>query len=282
MIVRPMAESDRRAVIDLQDRYDTRWLGAPERDEAEMAEALDHAIATVVVLDGETLVGVAWSDPPRVTLTIDPDVAPQPVVEAVLPWLVDHQAHVDVFSEDDALRTALSTKGFTHLQSSFDLMREAEGGWLAEPTWPAGVTITDFDGAAPEQVHHLIYRDAEWASVPGHVERDLENWLSVFVTERDLPEQQVLAWRDGVLVGAATGRIFADGSGWIAQLAVARSQRRTGLGRALLLEGLRRRVAAGATTVGLGVQAENAGAIALYTGVGLRVVREWQVYAPRV
>jgi hypothetical protein len=32
--------------------------------------------------------------------------------------------------------------------------------------------------------------------------------------------------------------------------------------------------------LGLGVQAENAGAIALYTGIGLHVDREWQIFAP--
>ena len=279
MIVRPVEPTDFAAIAELQARYDIRWIGAPERDDAEMAEAIEQATAAVVILEGDAVVAAAWTDPPRATLTIDPDVAPRTVLDEILPWLTERRARVEVFSRDEPLRVALADVGWSHLQSSFDLVRSADGIWLDEPQWPVGVTVTDFSAATPEQVHQLIYADAGWAEVPGHIARSFEDWSRIFVSDKDLPEQQVLAWRDGVLVGVATGRIFADGSGWIGQLAVARSQRRTGLGRALLLEGLRRRVAAGATTVGLGVQAANAGAIALYTGVGLEVVREWQVYA---
>jgi ribosomal protein S18 acetylase RimI-like enzyme len=72
------------------------------------------------------------------------------------------------------------------------------------------------------------------------------------------------------------GRIFSDGAGWVSQLAVARSERGRGLGRALLLESFRRRLAVGATLLGLSVQAVNRSAIGLYLDVGLTVDREWQ------
>jgi ribosomal protein S18 acetylase RimI-like enzyme len=88
----------------------------------------------------------------------------------------------------------------------------------------------------------------------------------------------VLAWRGERLVGVAIGRMFSDGTGWVAQLAVAKDERGQGLGRALLLEALRRRRAAGATSVGLGVQHENRGALTLYLDVGLTIDREWMQY----
>jgi ribosomal protein S18 acetylase RimI-like enzyme len=142
------------------------------------------------------------------------------------------------------------------------------------------VRVTDFSAADPAEVHELIYGRARWADVPGHVHRDLQNWTSTFVTDRDPADQQVLAWRGDELVGAALGRVFDDGGGWVAQLAVADSERRVGLGRAQLLEAFARRVAAGATTLGLGAQAENSGALALYTSIGLRIEREWRIFAP--
>jgi len=94
------------------------------------------------------------------------------------------------------------------------------------------------------------------------------------------PAQQVLAWRGDRLVGASIGRIFADGTGWIAQLAVARDERGNGLGRALLLDSLRRRQAGGATALGLQVQADNRNALNLYLNTGLQIDREWMEYRP--
>jgi ribosomal protein S18 acetylase RimI-like enzyme len=63
-------------------------------------------------------------------------------------------------------------------------------------------------------------------------------------------------------------------------LAVARSERGQGLGRALLLESFRRRIAAGAAQLGLSVVATNRAALRLYLGIGLTVEREWQTFAP--
>ena len=82
------------------------------------------------------------------------------------------------------------------------------------------------------------------------------------------------------LVGVALGHTFSDGAGWVAQLAVAEDHRGRGLGRALLLEALRRRVAAGATALGLSVSALNPDALRLYLDVGLVVDREWRTYLP--
>jgi GNAT superfamily N-acetyltransferase len=90
----------------------------------------------------------------------------------------------------------------------------------------------------------------------------------------------VLVWRGDRLAAIALGRIFSDGTGWVGQLAVARDERRRGLGRAVLLEALRRRADEGASQLGLGVVAANRGALKLYLDVGLEVEREWMVYAP--
>ena len=80
------------------------------------------------------------------------------------------------------------------------------------------------------------------------------------------------------LVGAATLRVFDDGLGWVAQLAVAPGERGHGLGRALLQASFAELVDAGATRLGLAVQAANRGALRLYLDVGLGVDREWQTF----
>jgi ribosomal protein S18 acetylase RimI-like enzyme len=75
--------------------------------------------------------------------------------------------------------------------------------------------------------------------------------------------------------------VFQDGRGWVEQLAVARSARGLGLGRALLLHSLAELCSQGATSLATGVQAENENAIGLYRDVGFEVDREWRVYALR-
>ena len=83
---------------------------------------------------------------------------------------------------------------------------------------------------------------------------------------------------DNRFVGVSLVRTFSDGLGWISQLAVAPSMRGRGLGRALVLESFRRLVAAGATSLGLGVMAANRGALGLYRSLGLSIDREWQLW----
>ncbi len=134
------------------------------------------------------------------------------------------------------------------------------------------------DGHA-RATHRLVYEEAGWADVPGHESRDFEEWYGLFVAKED-PEQQVLAWQDGRLVGVALGRTFSDGVGWVSQVAVPRDLQRRGLGRALILEAFGRRLAAGATSLGLGVSAANVDALRLYLDLGLVVDREWMVFAP--
>jgi ribosomal protein S18 acetylase RimI-like enzyme len=127
------------------------------------------------------------------------------------------------------------------------------------------------------EVHRLVYEEAGWGDVPGHTMRDLDEWLDLFVTGED-PAQQVVARSDGRLVGAALGKVFPDGTGWVAQVAVRRDQQGRGLGTALLAEAFARRAAAGATQVGLGVSATNPGALRLYRRLGLDIEREWMVH----
>jgi ribosomal protein S18 acetylase RimI-like enzyme len=161
--------------------------------------------------------------------------------------------------------------GFTHRRSLFDLARGVDPP-PAAADWPPGVGFRRFEpGADDEAIHRLVYVDAAWTDVPGHVERSLESW-------RPLNEHGWIAHRDQHPVGWVSTRLFGDGRGMIEQLAVAGAQRGLGLGRALLLHALADLHARGATTLTLGVQGANANAIRLYRTVGFEVEREWRVY----
>jgi mycothiol synthase len=209
----------------------------------------------------------------------DPAVAAS-VADDVVRWF--GAGKIGVLDRDAVMRDAFERHGWTHERSMFDLLRPVSNDWeIAEPIWPDGVTVREFTPDDAEAIYRLIYVDAAWAEVPGHPHREFADWRSIFITEQTKPEVQTLAWRGERLVGVATGRIFSDGTGWIAQLAAAKDERGRGLGRALLLDGLRRRRDAGATTLGLAVQAENRNALKLYLAAGLEIDREWMEYESR-
>jgi ribosomal protein S18 acetylase RimI-like enzyme len=173
---------------------------------------------------------------------------------------------------------AFERHGLRHLRSSFLLARSENAGPLPEEEFPAGVEVAPYRlGDDDEAVHRLIYVDAAWASVPGHAERDLEAWREMVSNCGSL----FLAREGGRPIGWVAGRVLDSGRGFVNTLAVAVSERGRGLGRALLLQGLRDLERAGADGLTLGVEAANEAALGLYRSVGLKVESEWRIYVSR-
>jgi ribosomal protein S18 acetylase RimI-like enzyme len=284
---RPATAADLTAIADLQLRYDLAWFEAREHSVAEVEEFLGYADplpdnSLLAVVDGR-LVAVAMRFGSGSVLTTDPDTDVAAVFEGMLPWFADRPGCAEVLARDAASVAAIEAAGWTHDKSTFDLLADVTPDLvLAEPEWPAGVIGRDFDPVDVAAIHRLIYIDAGWADVPGHPERDLAEWQRIFVTEHTVASQQVIAWRGERIVGVAMGRTWDDGTGWISQLATAKDERGRGIGRAMLLDALRRRVAAGATSLGLSVQAANAAALRLYTDAGLTIDREFRTYTAPV
>jgi ribosomal protein S18 acetylase RimI-like enzyme len=290
MHARPATYDDLPAVTALQAGWDTHWFGAPESDESEIKQSLDLVDplaerSRVLVRDtGELLAAGWWWSPDDAYLVVRHDAAPAELTDVyadLVGWFTGCDVHsIEALAGDDLFAEALQRKGWEHYLSSFELIRDVSPDWdLPAPTWPDGVRVTGLTPEAEPAVYELIYDRARWASVPGHGTRERDEWRHLFVADVPL-DQFVLAWRDTELVGVALGKIFSDGTGWVAQLAVPAERQRQGLGRALLLEAFRRRVAAGATRLGLGVSAENAHALGLYLGIGLTIDREWRKYRP--
>jgi ribosomal protein S18 acetylase RimI-like enzyme len=282
---RPATAADVDGIVALQARWDSAWFGGPDRDEdevrADLRRADPLAERSLLLHDGEHLVAAAWwwrSDDP--TLLVDPALGGGGVAATgqLVSWLASSGAEqVEALSRDSVLLDVLAQQGWVHVRSQFELLRPAEG--LPTASWPPGVTVSGLGDDATE-VHRLVYLDAGWGDVPGHTVRSLDEWLDLFVTDVD-PAQQVLCRQGGRLLGVALGKVFTDGTGWVAQLAVRRDAQGRGLGRALLAEAFGRRVAAGATQLGLGVSATNAAALRLYESLGLTVDREWMVHRLR-
>ena len=283
MDLRPARADDLAAIDELQRRFDNAWFGASEHSIDEVQELLSYAEplddSSLLVFEDDSLLAVALRFGSDTMMTIDPDATAGPVLEHLLPWFAQRTGYTEVLNRDESAIAVLESAGWTHSKSAFDLIVEVTPELvLAAPEWPAGIVVRDFAPDDAEAVHRLIYVDAGWAQVPGHPNREFDEWRRIFITEHTIPAQQVIARRDGRIVGVAMGRTWDDGTGWISQLATAKDERGRGLGRAMLLEALRRRVAAGATSLGLSVQAENRGALRLYLDAGLKIDREFKTY----
>jgi ribosomal protein S18 acetylase RimI-like enzyme len=277
-MLRPATPADRPDVVALALAEDAAWSGGAEISAEEAGEYVDdHGQGVVFERDGRVAGYAAASEGGATMLLVDPGDEPGPALEALVAWLAE-RGHRDVDSyASDARRIAwLEAHGFAHRRSSFDLQRAIDPP-LAPAAWPGGVAVARYrPGEDDEAAHALVYVDAAWAEVPGHTERSLESWRSMLT-----PEYHCwVARRDERPVGWVAGRVFGDGRGWVQQLAVARPARGLGLGRALLLHSLAELCDRGATSLALGVQAENDHAIGLYRDIGFEVEREFRVYSP--
>jgi ribosomal protein S18 acetylase RimI-like enzyme len=276
-MLRPAAPTDRPDLIALALAEDAAWSGAPAVSAEEQGEFVDSCGPGVIFeRDGRVAGYAAAGEGGDTVLLVDPDDCPERALEALVAWLGEQGHHeVDSYARDARRIAWLEANGFTHRRSFFDLQRGINPP-LAPAVWPSEVAIARFrPGADDAAVHALIYVDAAWGEVRGHTQRSLEAWRCTLTPEY----RGWVARRDERPVGWVAGRVFDDGRGWVEQLAVARSARGLGLGRALLLHSLAELCARGATSLATGVQAENENAIGLYRDVGFEVDREWRVYS---
>ena len=272
MRLRPATEADRAAVLALGVAEEAAWFGEPEVSAEEVGEWVDAEGWPGVVVEQDGCVrGYAARGPGDLVYLADPE-ATDAVADVLLPHLLESgRVDILIFGDDAERQAAFERHGLRHRKSSFTLARPA--GAIAEPAFPPGVVVAPYRlGDDDAAVHRLVHVDAAWASVPGHSERGLESWQEVMRPCGVM----FLARRDGRPVGWLAARVQANGRGYVQQLAVAAGERGRGLGRALLLHGFAALLAEGATDLGLGVEAENAGALNLYRSVGLEVEREWR------
>lgn len=272
MRLRPATDADRDTVLALAVAEEAAWLGAAESSAAEIREWLDSeggVTGGVLSEDGRGFAQDGRHEAILIATAVEP-------VEALLLWLRERRRPLEVATHaGDAPRIAVfEANGLRHVRSAFTLARPADP--VPPARFPDGVVVEPYRfGTDDAAVHRLMYVDAAWSAVEGHTNRDLEAWRSL----ESMSTTLLLARRDGRPVGWVCGRLLETGRGYVQTLAVARDERGGGLGRALLLHAFADLQAAGATDLGLGVEAANEQALGLYRSVGLTVEQEWRHYA---
>jgi ribosomal protein S18 acetylase RimI-like enzyme len=275
-MLRPATPADRPNLIALALAEDAAWSDGPEVSAEEAGELIDHHGPGVIFERDGRVAGYAAVDEGGKTIVLADPGDSEPVLEALVAWLGERgRDEVDTYAGDARRIAWLEAHGFIHRHSTFDLQRGIEPP-LPRAVWPRAIAVARYRPGEDERaVHALIYVDAAWGEVPGHTRLSLKAWRSTLTPDY----RGWVARRDGRPVGWIVGRVFSDGRGWIQQLAVARSARGVGLGRALLLHSLAELCSLGASSLALGVQAENENALGLYRDIGFKVEREWRVYA---
>jgi mycothiol synthase len=177
---------------------------------------------------------------------------------------------------DTEFREALESAGYDLVRLSY-VMEAGLSKEIEEPEFPEGIRVRGYEGGdAEERLVHATIMEAfadHWDFHP----TPFETWRPYVFREGVDPSLWWIAMDGDEPAAVSVNQWHLSGDptfGWIGTLGVRRPWRRRGLARALLLHSFHDFRRRGATRVGLGVDAENTtGAVNLYAGVGMRVVR---------
>lgn len=260
------------------------WFSLPELDPAEdMRVVVDPAGTVLAYAD---IAGGA-SGPLHVDIRV-----PHVAAAAAGPLLAEMERRaaargapprplrVHAIGGDDLIRSVLEEKGYRVVRSSFH-MEASLVRPPAPPRWPPGISVRTYRAHEDlARVHEAS--EAAFADHWGYRPTSLEEWRGWNLRETLEPSLWFLAAEGDVIAGVCLCRPdeTPDASlGWVSTLGVPPPWRRRGLATALLLHAFAALRARGCDRVGLGVDAESTtGAVALYEGVGMQVVRRDDTY----
>jgi mycothiol synthase len=276
---------------DLHDELAPEWLDLARDTTIGLdADGVARAFGLVLVRPGE-------SAERRVHLwgAVDPLRRGRGIGREVLRWQLDRAAErrVDAppglavrayaAAQDAEVATVrlYQRSGFERVRYSWVMRRPLDRPLPDVAPMPGVrfVTYTDELSEPLRRAHNVAFAD-HWGSQPWTV----EDWKQWAVENRWFrPDWTVVALAEphDAIAGYAMSAGYepdwaAQGwsEGWTSRIGVLPAWRGRGLGRALLVESMRRFAADGMAVAGLDVDAENTtGAVALYTGLGYEVAR---------
>jgi mycothiol synthase len=278
--VRPPSEADAPSVLQVIVARDVADLGVPDftledlrADWATPGLALEHD-ARVADAGGE-IRGYAILLGDDAVVVVHPDAEGAGTGTVLRRWAEARASERATtvlrqfaYGGNDRARAHLREAGYSPAQHYFRLRAE-----LASAPPPLDVPLRTFepDDAAP--VHRLI-EDA-FTEIEGHTPMTLAEWRAKGIEKAGHdPSLWLVADDEDGVAGAALGERWERGTGYVAELAVARRARGRGLGRALLLGLFAAFRRAGLTHAELSVHGRNRGALALYESAGMRTTWE--------
>jgi mycothiol synthase len=281
-------------LTDLINRDARELYGAPEENEESMRLWLTgpklnpETDIRVAVVDGAFRGYVDIDDDPHPTYWVDlrvPLSESDDVRLVLIEWAERRAAEregklirFNAASTDEPIKRLLEARGHRLVRHFYRMRIELDGD-IPEPAWPEGLTVrsaTPDDAERVYAVHQETFEDS-WES-PSQSFEEWRHWLM----HKGFDPSLWFLVEAGEEIGAVEfcrEHESEQGLGWVAVLGVRRAWRRLGLGRALLLHAFREFRRRGFHAVALGVDAASlTGANRLYQNVGMRVVRQSDVY----
>jgi len=272
------AELEANGVVDI-DREDVETDLSPPLLESE-----GHSL---VVVEGERVVAASILHASRgvVYADVDPERRGRGIGSMVLAWSegTARKAGARVVAQtksdgDASAKDLLLASGYAPRWVSW-LLEYRMVGSPPESSVPEGIRLRPFQTGTDERAVHRVIDDAfsEWED---RLPEPFERWRR-FTVQRETfdPRLSPVAEDGDEVVGAAISLVYeGDEEGCVQQLAVKRSHRSRGIGRALLLEAfrgfhrMRRRVVVLSTE-------SRTGALGMYERVGMRVRRSYTSYS---
>lgn len=280
---RPAQRGDLPAMLAVLAAYEQRVLGEVLTDledlEADWERpSFDPARQSLVVLDGEALVGCGTLSGGRADAAVHPDAWGRGIGAALVDWsshavAVTGGARVGQTVPDaDAGAAALfGSRGWSPLYDSWVLEMPPGRAIPARPL-PDGYALRPIQSAQDEHAAHQVVEDAfnEW---PNREPTSYDDWAATVLGRPGFePWQLLLAVVDdgaGEQVVGACHLVLSGGTGWVNQVAVSREHRRRGLAQALLAASFSTARARGASRAELSTDSRT-GALTLYERLGMR------------
>jgi mycothiol synthase len=238
----------------------------------------------VLVSEGEELVGYAqlesgpeWS---AGQLLVSPDHRRAGVGAKLLRQLIMESSsplRVWAMGDTPAARALATAVGMAR-QRELLIMERRLDGELPEPVVPAGVQIRTFVPGQDEQ-QWLRVNAAAFTDHPEQAMIDLDDLEDRMAEPWFDPMGFFVATRDGAMIGFHWTKQHQDQLGEVYVLGIAPSEARRGLGKALLLTGLRWLQQQENSRVKLYVEADHQAAIELYLTYGFTTVSRDVMYA---
>ncbi len=259
---------------------------APALNEAALLQLRRTHAATkhLLVSEDEELVGYAqlaseseWS---AGQLVVAPDHRRQGIGTQLLQRLIMESTtplRVWAMGDTPAARALAAGAGMVR-QRELLIMERALDGELPEPVVPRGVQIRRFEAGQDEQ-EWLRVNAAAFAQHPEQALIDIDDLKDRMAEPWFDPTGFFVAMRDNAMIGFHWTKQHDDQLGEVYVLGVAPWAAGQGLGKALLLTGLRSLQERGSTRVELYVEADHAAAIQLYLTYGFATASRDVMYA---
>ena len=296
-IFRSPTFDDAQAVLDLMIRCDIHESGEADSEMEDLVgdwKELDlDKDAWLVFSSDDNLIGYASVNPWGADLKYDIYVEPKLDDDTLISELLSRcearggqlvkgekeyaNAKCYSVSVNQRLGNALADAGFEIKKYVYNM--QAEFDTSPPPAQlPAGISIRN---PIIEQVEQKIYEVIQSAfERPGRTRPSFEDWTGFMLRpEIFKPEFWFLAMKGEEMVGACLSYEYAESDqGWVRQLGVLESHRRTGLGSALLQTAFNEFYKHGFKKVGLAVESDNQRAIHFYENVGMKQIRRFDEY----